>query len=253
MAEPLNDRQRQYLLAALEVDQHQERWHKLAFGRGDFDESRRPASDWRALPFGVLHGLGGPIPTMLRTECQGADEGSGSTWSALARRGLLTVQHRPTYRHPDQPLPHITLTAAGRKHARELKGEKPAPKPKGALSRATWKALAAGYRAGDQGLWDERGGSWYGGVSWDMWLLLLRFRGSRPRWFEEVSRLLTEEERRSALVLGHRLHGVQITEEGRWKYEQAWAVNHQLHPDIEAPNPNASVPSAKGGNAAESV
>ncbi|MDP9766105.1 hypothetical protein [Deinococcus enclensis] len=234
----LNDRQRKYLLAALEVDQHNERWHKLAFQRGDFDESRRPASDWRAMPFGVLHGMGGPVPTMLRTECGGADEGSGATWAALARRGLLHVQDRATYRHPDQPLPHITLTPAGRKYARELKGETPTTRPKGGLSRATWKALAAGYQAGEQGLWDERGGSWYGGVSWDVWLMLLRFRGSRPRWFEETSRWLTEEERQTSFSLSGRVHGVKITDDGRYKYEQVWAVNHQLHPDIDAPQPS---------------
>lgn len=245
----LNERQRKYLLAALEVDQHMERWHKQAFGRGDFDESRRPASDWRAMPFGVLHGYGGPIPTMLRRECGGADEGSGSTWAALARRGLLLVQDRPTYRHPDQPLPHITLTTAGRKQARELKGEKAQRKPRGALSRATWKALAAGYRAGDQGLWDEKGGSWYGGVSWDLWLMLLRHTGRRPRWFEEISRLLTEEERRATFALSSRVHGVKITAEGRYKYVEAWAVNHPLYPDIDAPEPGQPVPtpSAEGG------
>lgn len=96
---------------------------------------------------------------------------------------------------------------------------------------------------------NEKGGSWYGGVSWDLWLMLLRHTGRRPRWFEEISRLLTEEERRATFALSSRVHGVKITAEGRYKYVEAWAVNHPLYPDIDAPEPGQPVPtpSAEGG------
>lgn len=188
----LNERQRKYLLAALEVDQHVEQMHKMAFQRGRFDEASRPATDWRAMPFGVNFGYGGAVPTMLRKECGGADEGSGSTWAALERRGLLSVRERETYGYSGQVLPHIALTPKGRKLARILKGEPLAAKPKGALARATWKALAAGWKAGEQGLWDERGGDWYGGVNGDIWLMLTRSTRTGPAWFTTISRSAPE-------------------------------------------------------------
>lgn len=233
----LNERQCTYLLAALEVDQNAEQMHAQAFQRGRFDESSRPASDWRAMPFSVTYGYGGAVPTMLRKECGGADEGSGSTWAVLKRRGLLTVRDRDTYDYPGQVLPHITLTTRGRKLARELKGEKLPAKPKGALSRSTWKALVAGWKAGESGLWDERGGDWFGGISWDTWLMLVRGTKHRRPWFDGISRSMPDEHKQHIFALTGQQHGVKINVEGMRKYLQSWAVNHQLYPDIDAPDP----------------
>ena len=235
MTADLNERQRQYLLAAFEIDQHAEQMHAQAFQRGRFDESRRPASDWRAMPFGVNYGYGGAVPTMLRKECGGADEGSGATWAALERRGLLTVRERDTYDYPSQVLPHVTLTTKGRKLARELRGEKAPTKQKGALARSTWKALAAGWKAGELGLWDERGGDWYGGVSGDTWLMLTRSTKTRPAWFTSVQR--PRPKGRPTLLAGPE-YGVKINAEGRAKYWASWEVNKAKHPDIDAPNPH---------------
>lgn len=231
----LNERQRRYLLAAYETDQAYEEAHKRAFGRGDYDESRRPASDWRAMAFGVLYGIGGAVPTMLRNECKDVDEGSGSTWAALERRGLLTVKDREVRFHPGQHLPHITLTTKGRKLARELKGEKAPTKQKGEVSRSTWKALAAGWKAGEAGLWDDRGGDWYGGISGDIWLLLTRSTKQREQWFSEVQRRAHEGE--PASFGGYR-YGVKITPAGVAKYWESWEVNSAKYPDVDAPNPN---------------
>lgn len=233
----LNERQRTYLLAALEIDQHQEVMHKRAFQRGNFDESRRPASEWRAMAFGVVYGPGGPLPTMLRTECKQVDEGSGSTWAALERRGYLTVREAEVQYYPGQRLPHIILTSKGRRAARELKGEKLPAKPKSALARSTWKALAAGWKAGEHGLWDERGGDWFGGISWDTWLMLVRGTKHRGPWFDEISRSMPDEHKQHIFALTGQQHGVKINVEGMRKYLQTWEVNHQLHPDIDAPNP----------------
>ncbi|WP_291427105.1 hypothetical protein [Deinococcus sp.] len=235
MSDDLNERQRRYLLAAYKTDQAYEEAHKRAFQRGDYDESRRPASDWRAMAFGVLHGIGGAVPTMLRNECKGdVDEGSGSTWAALERRELLSVKDQEVRYHPGQILPHITLTPKGRKLARELKGDKAPTKQKGEVSRSTWKALVAGWIAGEAGLWDERGGDWYGGVSGDTWLMLTRRTKQRAAWFTDVQRRAAEGQPAS---FGGFQYGVKITPAGIAKYWDSWEVNRAKYPDIDAPNP----------------
>lgn len=234
-SDDLNERQRRYLIAAYETDQAYEQAHKRAFQRGDYDESRRPACEWRAMAFGVLYGPGGAVPTMLRNECKGdVDEGSGSTWAALERRGLLKVKVRDVRFHPGQVLPHITLTPKGRKLARDLKGEKAATKKPGEVSRSTWKALAAGWSAGEAGLWDEKGGDWYGGVSGDTWLMLTRSTKQRERWFSEVQRHAADGELAS---FGGFRYGVKITPAGIAKYWDSWEVNREKYPDIDASNP----------------
>lgn len=236
MPNDLNERQHRYLLAAYETDQAYEEAHKRAFQRGDYDESRRPASEWRAMAFGVLYGTGGAVPTMLRNECKDVDEGSGSTWAALERRGLLTVQDREVRYHPGQVLPHVTLTPKGRKLARNLKGEKAPTKQKGEVSRSTWKALAAGWKAGEAGLWDDRGGDWYGGVSGDTWLMLTRGNKQRGRWFTDVQRPAQESR---PLSYSRYEYGVKIAAEGRQKYAESWEVNSAKYPDIDSPDPHA--------------
>lgn len=236
----LNERQRAYLLASLRTDQAAEEHHKRAYQRGNFDESRRPASDWRAMPFGVILGYGGPVPTMLRRECGGADEGSGSAWAALAKRGLLTVQDRDVHYHPGEVLPRITLTTKGRKLARELSGQKLEKRPKGVLMRSTWRTLAAAWAAGETGL-QSRGGGDYGGVSWDTWLSLLNYRtgGRRVPLVQEFSR-------KEPLPLRddpyhhQNVYFIRLTEAGRAFYVQRWEANHAAYPDIEAPKPRVS-------------
>jgi hypothetical protein len=48
----LNPRQHGYLQAAYEIDQRQEERHKRSFNSGDWNESRRHASEWRWIPYG---------------------------------------------------------------------------------------------------------------------------------------------------------------------------------------------------------
>lgn len=233
--DPLNARQHTYLLAALEIDQHHEHLHALAFRRGSFEESRRPASDWRAMPFGRFQDVRGCPPTPLRQECGGADEGSGSTWAALERRGLVTVAERqPHGALGDSTLPHVTLTPKGRRLARELKGETVQPKLRGVLARSTWAALAAAWQAGPAGLRDD-GGGWYGDMPWDTWLLLRNRRGGDDL-VEEFS--VREPSPRQGDPGHHeRVSFLRLTERGRAFYAERWAVNQAAHPEVDAPSP----------------
>lgn len=162
----LNPRQLDYLRAAYEIDQRQEAHHKRSFNAGDWGESRRPASEWRWIPFGRFLHLRGQPPTPLREACPDVDEGSGSTWSALGRRGLLEVQERPVYLAGGAyRLLHVHLFPKGRKLARSLKTEQPPAPPKGSNSRWTWRALATAYAAGEEGV-PGAGGGTFGGIGW---------------------------------------------------------------------------------------
>jgi hypothetical protein len=76
------------------------------------------------------------------------DQGSGSTFAALAERGLVQVQ----IRGPDS-YTHIRMTPAGRKLVRSWTGAKVfKAAPGGTLREWHWRALAKAYAAGDEGL-----------------------------------------------------------------------------------------------------
>lgn len=162
----LNDRQRQYLLAAYQLDQRLEAAHKNDYHRGLIT----PASDWRAMPYGRWQHFLSKPPTELRQlieEQQAAsqqrlvDPGTGSTWKALAERGLVEVEERAIISGPDgYSLPHILLTREGRKVVRHLTGEvrpvtprkvKP-PRPEGLLQAQQWLALVRLYELDFEGL-----------------------------------------------------------------------------------------------------
>ncbi|NML67896.1 hypothetical protein HHL22_22065 [Hymenobacter sp. RP-2-7] len=175
----LNDRQRQYLLAAYQLDQRLEAAHKNDYHRGII----APASDWRAMPYGRWQHFLSKPPTELRQlieEQQAAsqqrlvDPGTGSTWKALAERGLVEVEERAIISGPDgYSLPHILLTREGRKLVRRLTGEvrpvtprkvKPA-KPEGLLQAQQWLALVRLYELDFEGLpADDEQGLSYGRI-----------------------------------------------------------------------------------------
>lgn len=169
----LNDRQRHYLLAAYQLDQQLEAAHKKDYVCGVVT----PAAEWRAMPYGRWQHFLEKPPTKLRQliEAQQAasqqrlvDPGTGSTWKALAERGLVEVEERTITKGPEgYSLPHILLTREGRKLVRQLTGEvrqvvprkvKPPP-PKGLLTAQQWLALVCLYELDFEGLVadDEQG------------------------------------------------------------------------------------------------
>lgn len=185
---PLNERQRHYLLAAYQLDQLIEQQRRRDFVRGRPDPERTPAAVWRAMPYGRWQHrvLEGKPPTPLRQllDPQLVSPGTGSTWKALVERGLVTVVEHAIFlpgmsRREQYALPHVSLTLAGRKLARELLGEvrpprpRPPKPPQGRLSDLAWRALAAAYAQEPRGLVARSPGTAnfgqmvYGGILFD--------------------------------------------------------------------------------------
>jgi hypothetical protein len=83
--------------------------------------------------------------------------GTGSTFSALADRGLVSVQsHRVNV--CGQGVPHVRMSPKGRQLARSWTGVKAYKAPRaGTLKEWHWRALAKAYAAGDEGLEGEYG------------------------------------------------------------------------------------------------
>ena len=238
----LNDRQRQYLVAAYQLDQQLEAEHKQDYHRGII----APAHEWRRMPYGRWQHFLTKPPTRLRQLIEQeqeasnrrlVDPGTGSTWKALAERGLVEVTDCPIC-VPGLPLreqydlPHVSLTRAGRKLARELLGEirpprpKKAPPPEGRLPYLAWRALAAAYAQAPQGLVARQEGTegfervLYGGILF-AWLEPLLAPG-----------LLVARPASSATPLCY-----DLTAKGRDYYHQYFHVNQAAHPRVAAELP----------------
>jgi hypothetical protein len=106
------------------------------------------------------------------------DQGTGSTFTALADRGLVNVQWHRDNVH-GQGVPHLRMTTNGRKLARSWTGAKvyKAP-PVGTLKEWHWRALAKAYAAGDEGLEGEYGV--YEHIGERTWQRLLEYQSRRP-------------------------------------------------------------------------
>jgi len=226
----LNDRQRHYLLAAYQTDQQVEQDRKRDYLRGTND--RRPAAEWRWLPYGCWeHWMGRP-PTPLREQLANLDaklisEGTGSTWRALAQRGLLEVEDQLPYLVADLPevmhytLPHIRLTPAGRKLARQLAGEVRTKKPGKVLARATWQLLIQ--------LWQRDPNATHQTPDYAGSDVFSRLERGVP-----VQKVLGQANH-ERLMEGWPTYG--LTTVGRIYYYQHYAANVAAHPDVAAPDP----------------
>ncbi len=84
----LNERQR-YLQAVYEVDRVLETNVKLAGSRGHWNST--PASQWRWMPYNAA---GAALLHRIQ-EAGYRDEGTGSTFAALERRGLVLCKYEP--------------------------------------------------------------------------------------------------------------------------------------------------------------
>jgi hypothetical protein len=225
----LNDRQRRYLLAAYHTDQATEHERKLAYLRGTDD--RRPAAEWRWLPYGCWEHWAGRPPTPLREQLASVNarlisEGTGSTWRALAQRGLLEVEEQIPYLVADLPavmhysLPHIRLTPASRKLARQLLGEVRAKKPSKVLAPATWQLLT------------------------QLWAQDPNVTHHQPAYAssEAFERLARSAPLKKVLGRANHQHLVEgwptysLTTVGLIYYHQHYAANVAAYPDVSAPD-----------------
>ncbi len=141
----LNKRQQDYLKAVYDVDQGQELSIKRAGGEGHWNST--PASVWRWMPYNAAG-----ASLLRRVEDMGyRDHGTGSTFAALERRGLVLCRYEPG--SLGGPILFVRITKDGRKMVRDALNLK-APKalPPGTLREWHWRALVYAYRAGERGI-----------------------------------------------------------------------------------------------------
>ena len=240
--EALNDRQKTYLLTIFRLDQAREVDQRGAWNRG---QRVQPATEWRWIAYGTAE-------SMLRwqlLEAHLVDEGTGSTFESLERRGLIECRYE---RDPlGIPILLVKMTIKGRRLARSLTGEqRERPLSTGTLREWHWKALAVAYQAGDEGVKQEYSGSGrYGGIGWNTWLRLRDYKhqGKEQPLIREASTWV--QVRRSVFTgrprpddyeertVAEQEHRLSITAFGRTYYAQNWQRYRQLYPEVEAPAP----------------
>ena len=177
IAGELNERQRVYLLAVYDEDQSRE-----ANRRGP---GGPPASTWRWVEYGAVGARfldGGRWN--LRRVLEARDlvsEGTGSTWSALETRGLVTTKREHTGLMDARSLRPILsllvqMTTDGRKVARILRGE-PLTKPRveKPLSLSALRLVAYGQR--NPGTEFDWSAPWTGRFAPDYLMMLAVARG----------------------------------------------------------------------------
>ena len=240
--ETLNDRQKTYLLAIFRQDQLREADQRGAWNRG---QRAQPAAEWRWIAYGTAE-------SMLRLQLLEAhlvDEGTGSTFESLERRGLIECRYE---RDPlGIPILLVKMTSKGRRLARSLTGEqRERPLPTGTLREWHWKALVVAYQAGEEGVTQEYSGSGrYGGIGWNTWLRLRDYKhqGTEQPLIREASTWVqvrrsvftgrprpNDYEERTVSEQEHRLY---ISAFGQVYYTQYWQHYRQLYPEVEAPDP----------------
>lgn len=227
----LNKRQQTYLRFVFEVDQAQEASVKRMAARGDWVSS--PAALWRWMPYNAAGAT-------LLGKIQAAgyrDEGTGSTFAALERRGLVLCRYEPG--SLGGPILFVQITRSGRKMVREALGLK-APKalPVGSLREWHWKALVHAYQAGDTGI-----SEWPRGVGRNTVLRLEDYRvkgEARPLIAWEAVPCEPYLRRRwpgDSGVMASERSVQRITDFGRHYYRDNWQRYRELYPDIAAPAP----------------
>ncbi len=151
----LNERQRSYLTCIFHQDQEAEEEQRQSRYAG---EAQRPAAAWRRLTLA----LNAPADLVGFTRIQERlrdagihDPGTGSSVSALDRRGLIIVYRDRLYVDGlgDVPRTRVEMTRHGRAVARAALGVTSAPAPPAALlSPWLWKIVVRVAQAGPQGV-----------------------------------------------------------------------------------------------------
>lgn len=240
----LNERQRQYMKAIYDTDQEQEQAERERAAR---TRRSQPASQWRWMRHWTNPFTGDtPLKHCLR-QAGLVDPGTGSTFEALATRGLIEVD----YEGYDRSVPLVKMTPQGRKLVRSALAVKASTNklPVGTLREWHWRALAAAYQAGNEGLAESEslsGG--YGRIGWNTWLRLRDYKrhGKETPLVEEIcgSYEYDEDGTHRWITSPYRFAGLDemthicITEEGKQYYRNNWQRYHEMYPDIDAPEPD---------------
>ena len=228
----LNPRQQTYLKCIYHEDASAERHENWRWNQG---LGKRPADEWRWLLYADL--AGGVTPLKRLLELEGVvDAGTGSTFTALERRGLIEYRERfePNIMSLE-PLTSVRLTRKGRAEARKLLGES-APKklPKGTLQEWHWNALVRLFEAGGELDSAQHVSGCYGGIGWKTWLRLRDYYDTGKGLVKEHSRFVQRPGKQES----DRVYYIKLTESGREYYEQNWQKYRELYPDVEAPSPS---------------
>ncbi len=170
VAPALNARQRAYLVALARFDLQAEADQRARAGA--WHTARDPARLWRGIKYGPRldpHLYPDP-PLRGALRAQGlVSQGSGSTWSALERFGLVETSFRTERllilgRVASVRVLHVALTRAGRKQGRAWLPAEDLPKPRdpATLSATAWRVLlyahhAAGARHTVEAWWSTGG------------------------------------------------------------------------------------------------
>lgn len=209
----LNERQQGTLAVIHELDQLIQTARGKAAARGEYD--RRPASLWRRIDFAhdpSLRKLVGWTEMQTRLETRGWDsQGNGSTLAALAARGLITRDSRPTSLGV---MLTLTLTTAGRAAARAGTSTMPERVTKPSLTSRSFEVLAM--------LWDAGQ------------------RGQHLKWGYSKTIELSLMKRHVPPLAEGTGAGYAITGRGRDFYREHYAACVAAYPDVRAPHPDGA-------------
>ena len=227
----LNERQQYYLVAIYEVDQEQEREERRAWFSG---RHTRPASEWRWIEYGTFYGEDSPLKRKIAS-FQLLDEGTGSTFDALERRGLIDrwyTQERRNGEAAHVSFLAIQITSQGRKLLRRALGLKRSkPLPAGILSEWQWSALSLLWENRPDGLLGD-GHGWYGMVGPRTWQRLKTYKAAPlvetyKAWKQVVYHSSEQEWSES-----RPFYRMRLTAFGEHYYYEHWHEYHALYPDV---------------------
>jgi hypothetical protein len=162
------------------------------------------------------------------------DEGTGATWQALERRGLIKT------RYVGHPLAHraslleVQVTPLGRRVLRAAEPKlKRTRRPPGILTEWQWRALVRVAAAMPEGLRYELGG--YPGIG-DTTLRRLA-EGRDGGLVEEVD-ATTGQRPPYGFLWTSTNRALRLTDRGRAYYAQHHARYRERYPDVAAPAPS---------------
>jgi hypothetical protein len=227
----LNERQQQYLQAIYETDQEQEADERGMWKRGG---TPRAASVWRWMEYGVFSGVGSTLYTKLYLR-KLIDEGTGSTFNALEKRGFIICKYTSKRRDGGpqtlEPFLMVQITTQGRRLVRAATGAQAyRPGAPGVLKEWHWIAMVKAWKARPAGVKDENG--YYGHISWNTWLRLRDYKAGA----------LVEEYSTGGSYLAHvgysrDIHWLRLTPFGEQFYRDNWQQYCELYPEVDAPTP----------------
>lgn len=227
----LNKRQQQYLEAVYDVDQMLEANIKADAARGRWNST--PASVWRWMPYNAA---GASLLSKI-TDMGYRDRGTGSTFEALERRGLVLCKYERDFL--GFSILFVQITKSGRKLVRDgLNMKTPKAPPPGTLREWHWKALVYAYKAGDQGVEE-----WPRGIGYQTVRRLVEYQvkgEDRPlvNWVKVQCEPYMRRRWPGDSGYLTDIREVQcITSFGRQYYRENWQRYKEMYPDVEAPEP----------------